>query len=127
MRYLLLAALCPVLLAQPSTRVSLDRDWRIQASAHVPENGAVVSTAAFQARDWYATSVPSTVVAALVANKVYPDPDFGMNLRSYPGMSYKPGMNFSNLPMADDSPFAQIVVVSHRVPPARRPRARPSG
>ncbi len=94
MRCLLLAALCPVLLAQPSTRVSLDLDWRIQASARVAENGAVISTAAFQARAWYATSVPSTVVAALVANKVYPDPDFGMNLRSYPGVSYNVGPEF---------------------------------
>jgi exo-1,4-beta-D-glucosaminidase len=107
MRCLLLAVLCPVLLAQPSARVSLDRDWRIQSSTRVAENGAVLSTAAFQPRDWYATSVPSTVVAALVANKVYPDPDFGMNLRSYPGMSYRPGMNFSNLPMPADSPFAK--------------------
>ncbi|HUB33340.1 MAG TPA: beta galactosidase jelly roll domain-containing protein [Bryobacteraceae bacterium] len=107
MRCLFLAAICPVLLAQASTRLSLDRDWRIQSSARVAENGSVLSTAAFQPRDWYATSVPSTVIAALVANGVYPDPDFGMNLRSYPGVSYNVGQNFSNLPMPADSPFAK--------------------
>lgn len=54
---------------------------------------------------WYPTSAPSTVLAALVANKVYPDPYFGMNLRSIPGTSYPIGRNFSALPMPDDSPF----------------------
>ncbi|HYA23734.1 MAG TPA: beta galactosidase jelly roll domain-containing protein, partial [Terriglobales bacterium] len=51
-------------------------------------------------------TVPTTVVAALVKQKVYPDPDFGVNLRQFPGMSYPIGTNFSNRPMAQDSPFA---------------------
>src|SRR5262245_14457654 len=54
---------------------------------------------------WYPTTVPSTVLAALVANKVYADPYFGMNLRSIPGTTYPIGRNFSALPMPDDSPF----------------------
>src|SRR5215831_21411999 len=78
----------------------------IQSSAKVTEAGAVVSRASYQPRQWYATSVPSTVVAALVNNKIYPDPYFGMNLRSYPGMSYEIGRMFANLPMSPDSPFA---------------------
>ncbi len=50
--------------------------------------------------------MPTTVVAALVKQKVYPDPAFGMNLRQFPGMTYPVGANFSNLPMQQDSPFA---------------------
>jgi len=34
------------------------------------------------AKTWYAVQVPTTVTAALVKQKVYPDPEFGMNLRS---------------------------------------------
>src|SRR5439155_24646644 len=45
------------------------------------------------------------VFAALVANKVYPDPYVGMNLRRVPGMTYPIGRNFANLPMADSSPY----------------------
>ena len=50
-------------------------------------------------------TVPTTVVAALVKHKVYPDPNFGMNLRSFPGVTYPIGANFSNIPMQPDSPF----------------------
>ena len=49
--------------------------------------------------------MPSTVVAALVADKTYPDPFFGMNLRSIPGTTYPIGKNFAELPMPKDSPF----------------------
>ena len=67
--------------------------------------GETVSTPAFQPKDWYTVTVPTTVVAALVKHKVYPDPFFGMNLRSFPGVTYPIGANFSNIPMQQDSPF----------------------
>jgi exo-1,4-beta-D-glucosaminidase len=57
-------------------------------------------------REWDPSGVPSTVVAALVNNKVYPDPYFAMNLRSIPGTTYNIGQNFANLPMPADSTFA---------------------
>ena len=50
-------------------------------------------------------TVPTTVVAALVKHKVYPDPFFGTNLRTFPGVTYPIGANFSNIPMQPDSPF----------------------
>lgn len=77
----------------------------LQSSAKVPQAGSVVSTAAFHPSGWYSTSVPSTVVAALVRNKVYPNPDYGTNLRSIPGISYPIGGNFAMIPMPSDSPF----------------------
>ena len=49
--------------------------------------------------------MPSTVVAALVADKTYPDPYFGDNLRSIPGTTYAVGKMFSVMPMPKDSPF----------------------
>src|SRR5207249_5869462 len=72
----------------------------------VQQGGDVLSTLRFRPTGWYTVAVPTTVVAALVKQKVYPDPDFGMNLRSIPGVTYPIGMNFSNLPMQPDSPFA---------------------
>ena len=91
--------------ATAGERINLDKSWLIQSSAKVTELGSVISTTKFQPRDWYPAAVPSTVVAALVDNKIYPDPNFGMNLRSFPGMSYGIGQNFSNSPMSGDSPF----------------------
>src|SRR5438552_13378103 len=86
--------------------LSLREGWSLQSSVKVDEKGEVLSTPGFRPRNWYTVTVPTTVVAALVEQKVYPDPDFGMNLRSLPGVTYPIGTNFSNIPMQPDSPFA---------------------
>ena len=89
-----------------SSTLQLKTDWRIQSSARVYGGGGnAISQAGFPAPDWYPTSVPTTVVAALVDDKIYPDPYYGMNLRSFPGMSYKIGENLSMEEMPKDSPF----------------------
>jgi len=89
----------------PESRLMLRDGWTIQSSAKVTAKGEELSTASFAPQRWYSTQTPSTVLAALVENKVYPDPYFGMNLRLIPGAAYKIGENFSNLPMPEDSPF----------------------
>ena len=86
-------------------RSPLSADWRIQSSARISATGDAISKPGFKTDDWYATSVPTTVFAALVANHVYPDPYIGTNLRAVPGETYPVGKNFANLPMADSSPF----------------------
>ena len=58
--------------------------WMIQSSRRVPERGEVLSSAAYNPRNWYPAVVPTTVLAALVNDKVYQDPYFGTNLRSIP-------------------------------------------
>ena len=88
-----------------AARLSLREGWGIRSSAQIEEKGEVLSSPQFTPTGWYRVSVPTTVLAALVANEVYPDPYFGMNLRSIPGTSYPIAKNFSNLPMPEDSPF----------------------
>ena len=85
--------------------VSLREGWALQSSCKVDQKGETLSTPAFRPKDWYEVSVPTTVVAALVRDKVYPDPFFGTNLRTFPGVTYPIGANFSNIPMQPDSPF----------------------
>lgn len=92
-------------LSQPGARATLRQGWQIQSSAKVGEAGDVISTAGYQPSGWYSTTMPTTVLAALVAAKVYPDPDYGMNLRSIPGTSYPIGGNFSQDAMPPGSPF----------------------
>jgi exo-1,4-beta-D-glucosaminidase len=87
------------------SRMPLADNWQIQSSAKVNAGGDTIATPGFGADGWYRAAVPSTVLAALVANNVYPDPFFGMNLRAIPGTGYPIGRNFSSLPMPDDSPF----------------------
>jgi exo-1,4-beta-D-glucosaminidase len=88
------------------SRLPLAEGWTLQSSGKVADGGDVVATSGYQPKDWYSVTVPTTVVAALVKQKVYPDPFFGMNLRQYPGVTYPVGTNFSNIPMEPDSPFA---------------------
>jgi exo-1,4-beta-D-glucosaminidase len=90
---------------ESTPKLALREGWTLQSSAQVTEGGDVLSTGKLTPSGWYPASVPSTVLAVLVENKVYPDPFYGKNLRSIPGTSYPIGQNFSNLPMPSDSPF----------------------
>jgi exo-1,4-beta-D-glucosaminidase len=87
-------------------KLDLHDHWAVQSSAKVEAGGEVVSTTRFVAQGWHDTSVPSTVVAALVEDKTLPDPFFAMNLRQFPGVTYPMGGNFSNIAMHADSPYA---------------------
>jgi exo-1,4-beta-D-glucosaminidase len=91
--------------ADSSERIALADHWQLQSSAKAGAEGGVISTAAFKPSDWYPATVPSTIVGTLVDDRVYPDPFFGMNLKSIPGMDYPVGNNFSGKKMPADSPF----------------------
>ena len=87
------------------SRLDLHEGWRIQSSAAVPAGGAAISLPGFDTAGWYGATVPTTVLAALVDAGVYPDPYFGMNLRSIPGTSYDWGDDFTHYPTPPESPF----------------------
>lgn len=91
--------------ARPDTKLLLTDNWFIQPSFDVHEPGSTLSTVGFQPQHWYRAMIPSTVLAALVADRIYADPYFGMNLRSIPGTNYAIGSNFSGIAMPPGSPF----------------------
>jgi exo-1,4-beta-D-glucosaminidase len=92
--------------AQSSQSMLILKDgWMLQSLYKVDAPGELVSTRKFVPQGWYATTVPTTVVAALVKARHYPDPYFGMNLSKLPGMTYPIGQTFVSLPMTQDSPF----------------------
>jgi exo-1,4-beta-D-glucosaminidase len=100
---LLLAALPSALRAGSVT--PLRDGWRLQSACTVQAAGDAIAAPGFSVDGWLKTSVPSTVLAAQVADSVFPDPYFGTNLRQIPGTSYPIGKDFSNLPMPADSPY----------------------
>jgi exo-1,4-beta-D-glucosaminidase len=81
-------------------RLSLDAGWFLQSSEKVSNGGEALSSQDLAPTGWYPTSVPTTVLAALVDNKVFPDPFYGLNLKSIPGYRKAPW-----LVMPEDSPF----------------------
>ena len=102
------------------TRFDLHTGWKLQSSCELKSTGERISAAGFRTDGWHSATVPSTVVAALVADKTFPDPYFGENLRDIPGASYPAGQNFSVLAMPEDSPFrcSWWYRVEFRLPPA---------
>jgi hypothetical protein len=78
------ALLAPVVASgqtAPLAPVIIATGWQLQDAAKVPQDGAKVSSAAFNSKDWYAATVPGTVLTSLVNNHIYPDPLYGENNR----------------------------------------------
>ena len=92
--------------AQHPASLQLNEGWAIQSSSQVSETGQTLSLPGHATAGWYSATMPSTVLATLVKHGVYPNPDFGTNLRQIPGTTYPIGQNFSNIPMPPGSPFA---------------------
>ncbi len=88
-----------------ATVTPLHDGWRLQSACKVNAAGAAISATGFSTEGWIKATVPSTVLAAQVADGIFPDPYFGDNLRKIPGTSYPVGTNFANLPMPADSPY----------------------
>ncbi|HEV2401303.1 MAG TPA: beta galactosidase jelly roll domain-containing protein [Candidatus Sulfotelmatobacter sp.] len=91
---------------ESGAKLALHEGWMLQSSAKVEAQGEVISTPKFTPKGWHEVTVPTTVVAALVKDKTLPDPFPGMTLRSFAGVTYPIGANFSNIPMQPDSPYA---------------------
>src|SRR5262249_47140866 len=78
---LLLFFLAGVATAEQNNQV-LKTGWLIRSSADVSAEGEKISTAAFDTRGWYPTTVPATVLSALQKNGVYRDLYYGRNLET---------------------------------------------
>ncbi|HWD86964.1 MAG TPA: glycoside hydrolase family 2 protein [Mucilaginibacter sp.] len=65
-----------------TNRMILRDDWQMQSSLKVTDNGNTISQSKYQPQGWYKVSVPTTIIAGLLANKVYDfDPFMGMNFK----------------------------------------------
>ena len=85
--------------------VELRRNWQLQSACKAEDKGEVISIADYPARGWLPTDVPSTVLAAQVANHLFEDPFFGRNLLKIPGMDYPIGKIYGYLPLTEGSPY----------------------
>jgi exo-1,4-beta-D-glucosaminidase len=97
-----------VQLADPvaiSRKIFLHEGWQLQSSCVAKAPGEKVSAAGFDASSWHKTTIPATVVGSLVTDKTYPDPNYGTNLKTIPGMDYSSKSFFALQDMPKDSPF----------------------
>jgi hypothetical protein len=82
--FLVATVLTPVTVAAAAsipTPILISSAWQMQDAAKVAQDGAAISTAGFDSTNWYAATVPGTVLTTLVNNHVYPEPLYGENNR----------------------------------------------
>ena len=58
--------------------------WQMQDVAKVSATASTVASSGYATDGWYKATVPGTVLATLVDNKVYPEPLYGENMRAIP-------------------------------------------
>ncbi|HEY2979680.1 MAG TPA: beta galactosidase jelly roll domain-containing protein, partial [Anaerolineales bacterium] len=69
------------------TSTELTQGWTLISANNVGDTGATIAQPGYNAASWYQITVPSTVMAGLVANNVYQDVFFGTNLQSVPDLT----------------------------------------
>src|ERR1700721_2270737 len=90
---------------EPASRVYLHGEWRIQSSCVAKATGEQISALGFDASEWHAAKVPTTVGGALVGDKTFLVFFYAMNLHSFPGMYPSNKVLFANRELPKDSPF----------------------
>ncbi len=71
----------------PEGALLLRHDWKVTSSLQAGNDGRKLTTERINTSGWASTSVPATVLTALVRNGVYPNPYFGMNNMLIPDAS----------------------------------------
>src|ERR1051326_4179007 len=70
-------------------KINLKDDWQMQSSLNVTAKGDEISQQNFATTGWYKVSVPTTIIAGLLANHVYDfDPFFAKNLEKISGPQF---------------------------------------
>ena len=71
-------------------KILLQNNWKLISSEKIENNnGEEISSNKFNPENWYNATIPSTVLASLVENKVYENPYFGTNLKNIPTEQFK--------------------------------------
>src|SRR5581483_8514859 len=70
-----------------SGTIELTKNWSLISANGIADGGEKVSTAKFDSSKWYPITIPSTIMAGLVANGVYSNLYFGQNMKSVPDLS----------------------------------------
>ncbi len=65
----------------------LTSGWALVSANNVSDAGTTISQPGYGVSSWYPVTIPSTVMAGLVANNVYQNVFFGTNLQSVPDLT----------------------------------------
>jgi exo-1,4-beta-D-glucosaminidase len=65
----------------------LTSGWALRSAGNVSDSGATISQVGYGTTGWNPVTLPSTVLAGLVANNVYQNIYFGQNLKNVPDLT----------------------------------------
>jgi len=86
-------------------RVFLHSGWRMESACKLSAKPDALSTPGFDDSQWHSASVPGTIVGTLVEDKTLPDPNYGINLKSFPGAFNDNKHLNADLDMPEGSPY----------------------
>jgi exo-1,4-beta-D-glucosaminidase len=89
-----------------TTKTFLHKNWQVQSSCDDKAPAEKISIPGFDSAKWHRSDIPATVVGVLVTDKSLPDPNFGTDLKNFPGMYFSDKIFFANVDMPEGSPFA---------------------
>src|SRR5215469_18870510 len=84
-------------------RTYLHDGWRMESGCKTSAKAEQISAPGFDDSSWHPAVVPGTVVGTLVTDKTLPDPNYGENLKSFPGAFNDNKHQAANLDMPADS------------------------
>ena len=71
----------------PDQSILIRNGWKVKSSLEVGDDGKKLSQPGVDTKSWAVTSVPATVLTALVRNGIYPNPYIGINNMQIPDIS----------------------------------------
>jgi len=89
---------------------NLSEGWSIASTKDIDVAGDIISRPGFDVSKWYKTTVPSTVMAALIANNEYPDIFMGENINKVDTARFRTSWWYRNEFNVDD-PAKNTVLV----------------
>jgi len=84
--------------------------WNIASSEELQSGGDIISQPGFDVSKWYKTTVPSTVMAALIANNEYPDIFMGDNIDKVDTARFRTSWWYRNEFSIDDTTYNNELV-----------------
>src|SRR4051794_8981797 len=70
-----------------ASTTGLSQGWALRSATGLTDSGTTISRVGYATSGWYPVTLPTTVLAGLVANNVYQNIYFGKNLASVPDLT----------------------------------------
>jgi exo-1,4-beta-D-glucosaminidase len=92
--------------------ITLQDGWQMQSMEHATQSGTIISQPDFEAEEWFAASVPTTVLNAQVENGLYDNIYYSNNLEQIPTEQYQKSWWFRKTFSLEDRQSDQFAILN---------------